>query len=358
MKRIIVIFTFITLVLVAQSQKVILDSPRIKQEGNATTIAHAPENIPMHWYDQENNFSFADSPYVGSVNGWNFNSFASDGFFDEIGSYFSEKFSLDGQTFYHKGESDYIRTDSTFQWMNTYFRKDVPDFQMARKFWITMHLDFFHPSQDSIVTWFDFNMAYLEENRSTHHVLFVLGIAAHFPWDSTDGPVTFIVNIPDYYYQKMLDSGWVFNGLTINVMSSKETPTAYYQELGFWFDRIVALYYEDEGDDTTFVVLDDFMVTSQRDGNILTPHYSLSQNYPNPFNPTTTIPFSLSSSGIITITVYDILGRKIRTLVDNTYYQKGLHEIVFEASNLPGGVYIYTLSSPRGREIKKMVLLK
>jgi len=101
------------------------------------------------------------------------------------------------------------------------------------------------------------------------------------------------------------------------------------------------------------------------DNNFIPSTYSLSQNYPNPFNPTTTIKFDLPVDGLITLEIYDILGRKISTLV-NEHRQAGSYEQVFDASSLSSGVYVYKLqagdpSSSSGQRFissKKLILLK
>lgn len=84
----------------------------------------------------------------------------------------------------------------------------------------------------------------------------------------------------------------------------------------------------------------------------------LSQNYPNPFNPETTIEFTLSTSGQTKLTVFDLLGREVATLVDETL-SAGRHSYHFSANpGLASGVYIYRLSTPNSTETKKMILLR
>ena len=85
--------------------------------------------------------------------------------------------------------------------------------------------------------------------------------------------------------------------------------------------------------------------------------YSLDQNYPNPFNPTTSIAFSLPQTAQINLTVYDVLGRRVATLV-NGQLAAGQHTVQFEASHLPSGMYLYRLSTPTGSITQKMMLLK
>ncbi|HEY3250095.1 MAG TPA: T9SS type A sorting domain-containing protein [Ignavibacteria bacterium] len=95
--------------------------------------------------------------------------------------------------------------------------------------------------------------------------------------------------------------------------------------------------------------------------------FSLSQNYPNPFNPTTNIGFRIADFGLVKLVIYDVLGREIQTLV-NEELKPGTYEVEFPArqslgaggdgSNLPSGVYYYTLSAGDFVQTKKMVLIK
>ncbi|MCP5064901.1 MAG: T9SS type A sorting domain-containing protein [Ignavibacteriae bacterium] len=90
----------------------------------------------------------------------------------------------------------------------------------------------------------------------------------------------------------------------------------------------------------------------------LTPtEYKLLQNYPNPFNPTTNIQYSISSSGIVKLTIYDILGKEIIKLVDE-YKKANFYNVEFNSTNLPSGIYFYTIISGKYSQTKKMVLLK
>ncbi len=86
-------------------------------------------------------------------------------------------------------------------------------------------------------------------------------------------------------------------------------------------------------------------------------NFSLEQNYPNPFNPSTTISYTIPESGLVTLKVYDVLGREVETLV-NEQNEAGNHSVDFNASNMNSGVYFYTIKSGNFTETKKLVLLK
>ena len=88
------------------------------------------------------------------------------------------------------------------------------------------------------------------------------------------------------------------------------------------------------------------------------PHATLLlPNYPNPFNPSTTISYTLHQSSAIKLVVFDMLGRKVATLVDSVQ-PSGTHEIQFDAANLPSGTYLYRLKSDHVNLTRTMILLK
>jgi hypothetical protein len=84
--------------------------------------------------------------------------------------------------------------------------------------------------------------------------------------------------------------------------------------------------------------------------------FTLNQNYPNPFNPTTFISYQLPAAGHATLKVYDVLGREIKTLV-NEFKLAGKYQIEFEASNLSSGVYFYKINAGDFYDIKEMILI-
>jgi hypothetical protein len=86
-------------------------------------------------------------------------------------------------------------------------------------------------------------------------------------------------------------------------------------------------------------------------------NYLLYQNYPNPFNPTTTIRYELPQDGIVTIEIFDILGQKVKTIL-NEFRRTGRYEATFTSTGLASGVYIYQLRVNDFITSKKMILLK
>lgn len=86
-------------------------------------------------------------------------------------------------------------------------------------------------------------------------------------------------------------------------------------------------------------------------------NFELYQNYPNPFNPTTTIEYELPEKIRVQLTIYDILGREVKELV-NEVQDAGKYKIHFNANGLASGVYIYRLLTDKYAKAKKMILLK
>lgn len=98
-------------------------------------------------------------------------------------------------------------------------------------------------------------------------------------------------------------------------------------------------------------------LTGISEGTALPNEFSLSQNYPNPLNPSTRIEYELPSASYVTLEVFDLLGKKAATLV-NDYRNAGKHIIDFNAKGLASGVYYYVINANGFVQAKKMLLLK
>ncbi|CAN5556682.1 hypothetical protein BH10BAC5_BH10BAC5_20920 [soil metagenome] len=151
-------------------------------------------------------------------------------------------------------------------------------------------------------------------------------------------------------------------------MTLKEIPLTNFQVSGQPVDlsQVTAVYFQmDKGLNAS---ISNFDYTVQNAGIIRNPlgigtdpmsvtTYALTQNFPNPFNPTTRINYTIPSAGLVSLKVYDNLGREVKTLV-NEIKNIGEYNVTFDASSLPSGIYFYKLVSGSFIDTKKMLLVK
>lgn len=97
--------------------------------------------------------------------------------------------------------------------------------------------------------------------------------------------------------------------------------------------------------------------TDVKDEDLVPGEFSLTQNYPNPFNPITTIKYQLPVNGLVTLMVFDVLGKEVKSLV-NGHQEAGKYEVILNASDLASGIYIYQIRVNEFISSKKMILLK
>lgn len=105
-------------------------------------------------------------------------------------------------------------------------------------------------------------------------------------------------------------------------------------------------------------ITDDEVVTSNEGEGTIPGKISLGANYPNPFNPSTQIPFELNNTTNVTLEVYDMLGRKVQVLLNNEVFSAGSHQVTFDATNLPSGIYLYRMVTPGFIQTRKLNLIK
>ncbi len=98
-------------------------------------------------------------------------------------------------------------------------------------------------------------------------------------------------------------------------------------------------------------------LTGIKNKDVKVSSFKLEQNYPNPFNPSTVISYQLPTNNLVTLKVYNMLGKEVATLVNNMQ-SAGQHEVNFNAANVPSGMYIYTLRAGSFSQTKKMLLVK
>lgn len=127
-------------------------------------------------------------------------------------------------------------------------------------------------------------------------------------------------------------------------------PSVSFNNFGTWSEATEVIWYYERIPVAAvpFGIEDDQNVVSE---------FRLAQNYPNPFNPTTTIAFEMQTAGKVTIEVFNTLGQKVATVI-NDRYTAGSHEVTFDASALSSGVYVYRMTTDNITMSRKMMLLK
>ena len=165
----------------------------------------------------------------------------------------------------------------------------------------------------------------------------------------------------DFYYfilEKSTDS--VFADY-VSILTTNTTYTDTEYELNvIYYYRIAAVDFA--GNVSGYSEIVSAVVLSIEADDLVPDEFTLHQNYPNPFNPVTTLRYDLPENSYVNVTVYDMLGREIRTLV-NTTQDAGFKSVIWDATNEYGnpvsaGVYLYKIQAGEFVQTKKMVLLK
>jgi hypothetical protein len=152
--------------------------------------------------------------------------------------------------------------------------------------------------------------------------------------------------------------------VTENGANFTVSPDVYDIPAGGTADFTLTFQTDGVGDPTTGVVVSSdcgtltFTVIDNVVGANETPAvFALAEAYPNPFNPSTTLSYSVPENQEVTLNVYNTSGQLVKTLV-NGMVERGEHKVVFDASDLASGVYVYTLKSATQSAMHKMVLVK
>ncbi len=160
------------------------------------------------------------------------------------------------------------------------------------------------------------------------------------------------LNNKGFEVQRSVDgSAWVNAGFVTGA-GTKETSTEYSFSERFSSAGTISYRLKQTDFDGTYKYLGPVEINSD-----LELSYSLQQNFPNPFNPATVINYSTALEGMVTITVYDILGKKVATLV-NEAQKAGNHQISFKPVDLTSGIYFYEMVTPGFTKKLKMLYLK
>lgn len=141
-----------------------------------------------------------------------------------------------------------------------------------------------------------------------------------------------------------------------------ESPLSIFNSLdpnGFWILEIYDNFSGDQGTLKAWCITIHYEESSGfiNNQNYYPFKFSLSQNYPNPFNPITMINFSIAKSGLVSLKVFDVLGKEVATLV-NDQKVAGSYSIKFDGTDLSSGVYFYKMVTKEFTGVKKMLLIK
>jgi len=190
---------------------------------------------------------------------------------------------------------------------------------------------------------------------------------------STDG--LFVSTTGARWEQRSLDSvsvhsivfdedGHLFVATSIGVLSSADSGYTWTAINSGLADSIVTCLvaspdgYLYAGTETNGVYRSVSITTGLNDGSSVSPaNFSLDQNYPNPFNPTTRIGFQITDYGLVTLIVYDLLGREVATVV-NEKLGPGTYTRQWDAAGLASGIYLYRLATGDFVQTRKLVLIR
>ena len=213
---------------------------------------------------------------------------------------------------------------------------------------------------------------YLGNNKAYSFATSPFGWIGHYYWGGVSSTVPHpAIGYDSWFWEKIVVNG---NSVSVWVYADGEAPTdtASYTfttnnvTLGTAAPELHILGSTD--DDSSAVHIDEIWYNETptamgiSDDAPIASSYKLGQNYPNPFNPTTHIRFNIPETGLVNITIYDMLGRQVKTLINHTQ-DAGYRSIIWDATNdygkpVSAGIYLYQIQTGDFIQTKKMVLLK
>ena len=171
-------------------------------------------------------------------------------------------------------------------------------------------------------------------------------------------PFTFNILLPIVYGSNLIQGRLSELGIENEFHGEEGQLHEYWGTVnGNWFDGPNEYFEQIQSDAFLFLYNQLYSVEVPIDHEVIPKSFTLHQNYPNPFNPITTLRYDLPQESDVTLTIYDITGRMVQTLV-NELQQSGMKKVIWNASDVSSGVYIYQIQAGDFRQTKKMVLLK
>lgn len=181
------------------------------------------------------------------------------------------------------------------------------------------------------------------------------------PGANTNGTQYVLQISPDYRFKTLMVNKKVGNAFSAHIRYGKlDTLLQPFGDRGTFYYRVLSTDGSQNASSSIQSVIFEKgnLTTSKTNTPGIPSSVSLSQNYPNPFNPTTNIEFNLNINENVTLAVYNILGQKVATLINNQMLDAGSHTVRFDASKLSSGLYLYQLNVKGKSLTKKMTLLK
>ncbi len=304
----------------------------------------------------------------------------------EIRIYRSEGTGFDAPSGLHDGDADYsLSTYLAFDADNLYFAADVTDDIYSWK----KRTD---PWMNDAINLY---IGLYDENNTGTFTSYKRGATPHYEIRFDEERVTIgnsdslLYPGANYFFgQKSLSSGYYFEAkISLADLATKRNSAysgvlddvfhpAEGMKIGIDFscndadatgDRELVFCYSSDNKDQSWnnpslwawTWIGNKMTVGVEDGknNNVVSNFNLDQNYPNPFNPSTKISYAIQSPELVTLRVFDVLGREVAMLV-NQYQTAGSHSVSFDASSLASGMYFYKLEAGSFQSIKKMMLLK
>ncbi len=174
-------------------------------------------------------------------------------------------------------------------------------------------------------------------------------------WNTSAASVTNFKNVTGITYNLLLNGGQ-------SLVNYYGNSSSYDRSVVISSDGKIAYkgtgFVNSDYEDVNEVIEDELSVITSNEPNTEIPsEVTLNQNYPNPFNPSTSISYSIPEAAEVAVTVYNMLGVKVAS-INEGFQTSGSHEVLFDASNLSSGIYIYRLTAGNTSLIKRMTLVK